>query len=167
MKKLLLPSLVAAALASCVVGANPEPPPHLSLSSRDASSAERHFPPAPPSPWPPGAPPVPEGVPWHHDQLEHRYNTGPGACFEASKKAFAALKFTLTTEDMTAGVATAQMGPIWGRCSMRRKNDLTYLTFYIRVQGQGAEERMPADFAERCHVIVAELVKEEGRPTDK
>lgn len=167
MKRLILPGLFAAALSSCVIGANPEPPPHISAPYRNAPPPERHFEPPAPSPWPPGAPPVPDGEPWSHGKVEHRYNAGVDACYDASKKALAALKFTLAGEDKKSGVLTAQMASLWARCSMVRKNDLTYVTFYFRVHGEHAEEGMADDFAQRCQVIVAELVGENGRPTEK
>ena len=167
MRKLFLPALLAATLSSCVIGANPVPPPHVAGSYRDSPPPERHFSPDAPSPWPPGAPPVPEGEPWNHDKLEHRYNAGTDACFDASKKAFLALKFTLLREDRKSGEMSAQMASLWARCTVIRRNDLTYVTFYFRVHGEHADEGMPGDFAQRCHVIVAELVGEQGRPTEK
>lgn len=150
MKRLLL-SILALGFASCVVVAKQpgsQPPPSG---------------PPPSQPGPEGAPPVPHGVPVYDAKKQLKYDAALDDCYDAARKALGILKLTEADLDKKTGTITGHRGAIFARCTMYRLRHHTYLTFYFRVHGHGADARVPGDFAKRCHEFVAKEVKEQGR----
>jgi hypothetical protein len=119
-----------------------------------------------PSPWPPEAPPVPNGVPWYHDKLELKYDAALEDCYNASKKGMVFMKFTEADLEKKTGELCGVAGPLFIKVTMYRKRHHTYLTCYARVHGHRVDARAPDDMAKRFHEFVGKQVKEEGRKTD-
>lgn len=152
MKRLLLPSLIAGTLVSCiaVVKAPPShsPPP----------PAPAHHPP-PPAHHPP--PPVGPDA-----SLQMKYDAALDLCYAASRKSLGLMKFTEADLEKKTGEITGHFGKIFVRCTMVRRSHHTYLTFYFRINDPRADARIPGDYAAKCHAFVAKELKEEGRRTD-
>ena len=151
MNKLILPSLLALALTSCIAVVKPagssNPPPHQPVNN----------PPPPP-------PHAPHNTPGWEGDLKMKYDAALDDCFDASRKVMGILRLGEVDQNKKTGVISGQRGGIYGRCTMYRRNHHTYVTFYFKVQGGDA--RTPHEFAKNAHQSLGKQLKEEGRKSD-
>jgi hypothetical protein len=143
--KRLLSALLVLALASCIAVVK-QPPSNNPPPPRN------------------NPPPPPQKPPGYEGDLKLKYDASLDDCFDASRKVMGIMKLTEVDQNKKNGVISGQFGPVFGRCTMYRKNHHTYVTYYFRVNGGDA--RTPHDYAKNAHNSLGKQLKETGRDTD-